>query len=122
MSNSILLGKALGFAERIVRMYQFLCREKHEFVVSKQLLRCGTSIGANAAEAIEAVSKNDFLNKMFISLKECSETLYWIELLHRTDYLTDAQYMSIRSDCIELKKMLTSITKTTRRNIRSDEH
>ena len=85
--------------------------------MSKQLLRCGTSIGANINEAQYAVSKGDFLNKMYIALKECAETLYWIELLHRTDYLTDVQYSSILTDCKELQNLLSSITKSTRDNM-----
>ncbi len=85
--------------------------------MSKQLLRCGTSIGANINEAQYAVSRNDFLNKMYISLKECAETLYWIELLHRTDYLNDSQYASIVGDCKELHSLLSSITKSTREGL-----
>ena len=104
--------KSLRFAVRIVKLYQYLCSEKTEYVLSKQVLRSGTSIGANLAEAETAVSKNDFLNKVYIALKECSETLYWLELLKETEYLTDTMYQSLNRDCVELKRMLSATTKT----------
>ena len=106
------LHKSKLFAIRIVRLYQYLCSDKKEFVLSKQLLRNGTSIGANLAESECAISKKDFLSKVYIALKECSETLYWLELLYETDYLSQSEYDSIRSDCEELRKMLSSTTKT----------
>ena len=112
------LHKSKLFAIRIVRLYQYLCSEKKEFVLSKQLLHCGTSIGANLAESECAISKKDFLSKVYISLKECSETLYWLELLYETDYLSQAEYNSIRSDCEELRKMLSSTTKTLSESIK----
>lgn len=112
MKENIIRDKSLAFAVRIVKLSQFLRREKREYVLSKQLLRSGTSIGANVTEAIDGVSRNDFLNKMSISMKECSETLYWLELLYQTDYLTQAQYNSIHSDCLELRRILASIIKT----------
>jgi four helix bundle protein len=89
---------------------------KHEYVLSKQLLRCGTSIGANFTEALHGISTSDFLAKIYISLKECAETKYWLEILYRTDFLTREQYNSINDDCIELIKLLTAITKTTNKN------
>lgn len=89
-----------------------LCRTRKEYVLSKQLLRSGTSIGANLAEAECAMSKKDFIAKLYIAHKECAETVYWLELLHATDYLSDSEYESIVGDCIELRKMLTSSTKT----------
>ena len=110
--------KSKHFAVRIVRLYQYLCSEKKEFVLSKQLLRCGTSIGANLAESECAVSKKDFLSKIYIALKECSETIYWLELLYETDYLSQTEYVSIRSDCEELRKMLSSTTKTLSESIK----
>ena len=116
-SNNVVLDKCLKFSVRIVRLYQYLCSESKDYVISKQLLRCGTSIGANVHEAQYAVSKNDFLNKMHISLKESAETLYWIELLYQTDYLSEPQYNSILADCEELRDILSSITKTTRESI-----
>ena len=104
--------KSLEFAKRIVRVYEFLSKEKGEFVLSKQLLRCGTSIGANVAEAEYGISKKDFQAKMYIALKECAETLYWLELLHSCDYLSKKEYESLFKDCEELRKILSSITKT----------
>ena len=117
MPENVILDKSMDFSVRIVRLYKYLRYEKDEYILSKQLLRCGTSIGANATEANEAISKYDFLNKMYITLKECSETLYWIELLHRTDYLSDKQYQSMTTDCRELKKILSSITKSTKESL-----
>lgn len=104
--------KSKKFAIRVVRLYQYLCNEKKEYVLSKQLLRCGTSIGANLAESECAISRKDFLSKIYISLKECSVTLYWLELLYDTDYLQENEYQSMHADCEELRKMLSSSTKT----------
>jgi four helix bundle protein len=104
--------KSRHFAVRIVRLYQYLCNEKREYVLSKQILRSGTGIGANLAEAESAISRKDFLSKVYIALKECAETLYWLELLKDTEYLTAKQFHSIYQDCEELKKMLTATTKT----------
>ena len=106
--------KSRLFAVRIVRLYQHLATEKKEFILSKQLLRSGTSIGANIAESECAFSRKEFLSKMYIAFKECNETLYWLDLLHDTEYLTDSEYVSIHMDCMELHKMLASITKTIR--------
>lgn len=111
--------KSKQFAVRIIRVYQYLTSEKKEFVLSKQLLRSGTSIGANMAEGECSISKRDFLNKMYISLKECNESLYWLDLLFETDYLSEREYASLRRDCDELRKMLSSITKTTQYRISS---
>jgi len=104
--------KSLRFAVRIVRLYQHLNSEKNEYVLSKQILRSGTSIGANLAEADTAFSKNDFLSKVYIALKECSETLYWLKLLKETDYLTETMYQSLNGDCEEIRRMLSATTKT----------
>ena len=114
---SLVSMKSKAFAVRIIRLYQYLCSEKREFVISKQLLRSGTSIGANLAEADYAISRSDFLSKLYISLKETSETLYWLDLLYQTDYLTSEQYESIRQDAEELRKILSSSTKTTKSSI-----
>ena len=108
--------KSVVFAKRIIRLYKYLCDEKKEFVMSKQLLRCGTSIGANIAEAECGISRKDFLAKMYIAFKECAETEYWLELL-LDDYMSSSEYKSIKMDCDELMKMLTSITKTTRSSL-----
>ena len=110
------MEKSKDFALRVVRLYKYLCDEKHEYVLSKQLLRCGTSIGANLSEAMYGISRKDFLSKAYISLKECAETNYWLELLHNAEYLNDTEYESIAKDCTELLKLLTSITKTTTQN------
>ncbi len=115
--NSVTYEKSLRFSVRIVRLYQFLRSEKREYVMSRQLLRCGTSIGANISEAQNAISKNDFLNKMHISLKESPETMYWLDLLYQTDYVSPKQYQSIYTDCMELHRLLSSITKTTRESL-----
>ena len=103
--------KTVDFAVRIVKFYKYLCEEKKEFVMSKQILRCGTSIGANVRESKNAQSRMDFLNKLNIALKEADETEYWLDLLHATNYLDDTQYESVNSDCAELIKLLTSIIK-----------
>ena len=115
MADSLTLDKSKEFAIRIVKLYNYLCREKREFVISKQLLRSGTSIGANLAEALYGISRNDFLAKVYISLKECAETKYWLEILNKSDYLSDSEFNSIDGDCTELIKLLTSIAKTTKR-------
>ena len=104
--------KSKEFAVRIVRLYRYLCREKREFVLSKQLLRSGTSIGANVKEAIRGQSKADFYAKMNIALKEASETEYWLELIHESDYIDSKSFESIYSDCQELLRLLMAITKT----------
>ena len=109
--------KSKRFAIRIVRMYQYLCSEKQEYVLSKQVLRSGTSIGANITEAENAFSRKEFLSKMYIAFKECAETLYWLELLYETKYLTKESYDSIQQDCEELRRMLSAIT----RKVRSEE-
>lgn len=104
--------KSKRFAVRIVKLYSYLCNEKREYIMSKQLLRCGTSIGANLAEAEYASSKNDFQAKAYIALKETAETLYWLELLYSSAYLDVQQYSSIYHDADELRRILTSSTKT----------
>lgn len=116
MSDSIVFEKSKRFAIRIVKLYKYLCDEKKEVVLSKQLLRSGTSIGANIAEANSAFSKKDFLAKMYIAFKECSESKYWLDLLYKTDYLTQSEFDSINADCTELQKLLSSITKTLKDN------
>jgi four helix bundle protein len=112
---------SLNFAVRIVRLYQFLCENKKEFVLSKQLLRSGTGIGANVREAVYGQSKNDFIAKMSIALKETSETEYWLELLYKTGYLDEKQYASIKNDCSSIAKIITSIVKTAKGKIKSNE-
>ena len=104
--------KSKQFAIRIVKLYNHLCANKKEYVLSKQLLKSGTSIGANLAEAECAMSKKEFIAKLDIAHKECAETQYWLELLHETDCLSQGEYESIVADCIELRKILTASTKT----------
>ena len=104
--------KSKKFAVRAVKLYKYLCNEKREFVLSKQFLKSGTSIGANIAESECAISRNDFLAKIYIALKEANESLYWLELMYETEYLTEQEYISLKNDCEELKRMLQSTTKT----------
>ncbi|MDE6753064.1 MAG: four helix bundle protein [Muribaculaceae bacterium] len=111
--------KSKAFAVRIVNLYKHLCSTKQEYVLSKQLLRSGTSIGANVTEALCGISKKDFLAKMYIAFKECVETQYWLELLSETDFLTSGEFESINNDCEELRKILSSITKSTSENLNS---
>lgn len=106
--------KSFLSAVRIVKLSKHLNATKKEYVLSKQLLRAGTSIGANIAEAEQAQSKADFISKMNIALKEAVETNYWLRLLQASDYLSDAEFSSIYSDCRELEKMLTAIIKTAK--------
>lgn len=108
--------KSMAFSIRIVNLSKFLV-EHQEFTLSRQILRSGTSTGANIAEGEAAVSDKDFLNKRYIALKECYETIYWLQLLVNTEYLTESMYYSLYSDCNELRKMLIAITKTVKDKI-----
>ncbi|MDE6537535.1 MAG: four helix bundle protein [Muribaculaceae bacterium] len=110
--ESILKNKSQAFALRIIKMYKFLFEEQKEYVLSKQVLRSGTSIGANIAEAFYAQSEADFIAKLHISRKEAGETIYWIELLRDASYLDIHTAASILEDCEELMKLLTSSIKT----------
>ncbi len=116
--KNVVYEKAFKFAVRIVKLSESLVKEKREFIISKQIMRSGTSIGANIKEALQAHSKKDFLYKMNIALKEASETEYWIELLIETRYIDDKLGQSILADCIELNKMLIAIVKTTRYSLK----
>lgn len=118
--NNTIKDKSLHFAIRIVKLYQHLSEEKGERVMSRQLLRCGTSIGANIREAEHAQSSADFINKNNIALKEANETEYWLVLLHETEYLTDKEYESIIADCVELNKILVSIVRTSKQNLKNN--
>ena len=109
---NIIILKSKDFALRIIRLYVFLTESKREYVLSKQILRCGTSIGANVKEAMRGQSKPDFYSKLNIALKEASETEYWLELLHESNMIDDAAFESIYFDCQEIIKILVSITKT----------
>ncbi len=115
MKNNIVKEKSYSFAIRIVKLYKHLSQEKKEFVLSKQVLRSGTSIGANVEEAIGGVSKADFRAKLSIAYKEARETIYWLRLLNDTDFIDDKSYLSIYEDAEELCKILFSIIHTTKK-------
>ena len=112
--DNVIENKSFQFAIRIVRLYKFLCKEKKEYILSKQLLRAGTSIGANVTESQQAQSKSDFVSKISIALKEASETKYWIKLLGATEYLSENQTKSILDDCVEIEKILVTILKSAK--------
>ena len=116
MKQNVVKEKSMTFAIRIVKLYQFLQGEQKEYILSKQLLRSGTSVGAMVREAEHSESKADFIHKTAIAQKEINETLYWLELLKETGYITLEQYESINSDAIEIIKIITSIIKTTKQN------
>lgn len=116
MADNIISYKSKAFAIRIIRMYQWLTGEKREYILCKQCLRSGTSIGANVREGLNSQSKAEFIAKLQISIKEANETMYWLELLYETEYITREMYDSIYPECVELFKLLTSIIKTTKAN------
>jgi four helix bundle protein len=113
MAN-VIQDKSRAFAIEIINCYKYLIEEQHEYILSKQLLRSGTSIGANTRESKNAQSKNDFLNKLSIALKEADETDYWLDLLHATNYIDDMKFETLANDCNEIIAILTSIIKTMR--------
>lgn len=114
-TDNIIVKKSKAFALRIIKLYKFLIREHNEYIMSKQVLKSGTSIGANVKEAIRAQSKPDFYAKLNIALKEASETEYWLELLNESEYINDDSFQSVYADCQELIKLLVSITKTQKK-------
>ncbi len=113
-SNSIIAVKAYQFSLDIITLYKYLCNEKREFVLSKQVLRSGTSIGANINEALSSESKRSFVYQLNISLKEARETLYWLHLLRDSGYMAADQFDKLNNAVAEILKMLTSIIKTTK--------
>ena len=115
-TGNVVVEKSKAFALRIINLYRYLKDEKREHILSKQVLRSGTSIGANVKEAIRGQSRADFLAKMNIALKEASETEYWLELLHESSYIPDDAFESIYRDCQELLRLLISIAKSTKGN------
>ena len=117
--KNILLEKVDAYSNRIIRLYKYLTDEKKEFIMSKQLLRSGTSIGANIVESQSAQSSADFIHKLEIALKEAKETHYWLEKLFAGEYINDIGYQSMSNDNIEIIKLLTSIIVTKKRNMRS---
>lgn len=116
--ENVIAKKSYSFAIRVVKLYKLLSQEKKEFVLSKQMLRSGTAIGALVREAEHGQSKADFLNKMNIALKEANETEYWLMLLKDTDYLSENEFQSIIKDCSEILKLLISIVKSTKTNLK----
>ena len=110
--NNTIVIKSKRFALRIIKLYKFMIAEHKEYVLSKQVLRSGTSIGANVREATRGQSKPDFYSKMNIALKECDETEYWLELLFESGYISKKAFCSIHGDCEEILKILVAITKT----------
>ncbi len=116
MKDNIIKNKSFAFALRIVKAYQFLSEQKKEYVLSKQMLRSGTAIGAMVREAEQAESSPDFIPKMAIALKEANETEYWIELLNQSNYLEEKISLSLKADLTEILKLLTAIIKSTKTN------
>ena len=121
MSYSIITDKSKEFALRVIRLYKYLTVEQREFLIAKQLFRSGTSIGANIRESKRAQSEADFYSKLSIALKEAEESAYWIELLYESDYITEAQFNSIYTDCNELISMLVVITKKQKQKIQKNK-
>ncbi len=118
MSKNILKEKSFFFSIKIVKLYQFLCDDRKEYILSKQLLRSGTSIGAMVREAEHSESKADFIHKLAIAQKEINETIYWLELLQATNYLPQIQFESTNTDAIEIIKIITAVIKTTKLNLK----
>ncbi len=116
MKENIIKNKSFAFALRIVKAYQFLCEQKKEYILSKQMLRSGTSVGAMVREAEQAESSADFVHKMAIALKEANETEYWIELIEQSNYLEEKVAISLKNDLAEILKLLTAIIKTSKEN------
>lgn len=120
MKENLILDKSKAFALRVVKLYEYLQKKKKEFVISKQIVRSGMSIGANAKEASLAQSKPAFIAKMNISLAECGETEYWLELLYESGYIEKEAFDSLYKDNKELLKMLTSIIKSARESLKKE--
>jgi four helix bundle protein len=115
-SDIIIVDKSFDFAVRIINLYRYLCEKQKEYVISKQILRSGTSVGANVREAQNAESRPDFTHKLSIAQKECDETCYWLELLHKTKFISEAEFNSLHNDCSALLKIIRSIILTTKSN------
>lgn len=121
MKGNILKTKTFNFSIRVVNCYKFLIQGKKEFVLSKQLLRSGTSVGAMVREAEHSESKQDFIHKMAIAQKEINETIYWLELLFSTDFITKQSFQSLNNDAIEIIKLITSSIKTAKSSINANQ-
>ncbi|MBR4336930.1 MAG: four helix bundle protein [Bacteroidaceae bacterium] len=117
--DNIVLSKAEAYAIRIIKLYRYLQKEKNEKIMSNQLLRCGTSVGANLTESNDSISHAEFIAKTQIALKECSESLYWLKLLVSTEYITQIQYESIFSDGKDIQRLLIAILKSAKTNPRN---
>ena len=117
MNKNVIKDKTFAFAIRIVKLYKYMCDEKKEYTLSKQLLRCGTSVGAMVAEAEYAETTKDFLHKLAIAQKEINETIYWLALLKETEFLESQHYDSINADAVEIIKILTSIIRSTKKSV-----
>ncbi len=117
MKENVLKIKSFRFAVRIVNLYKYLCEEKKEFVLSKQVLRSGTSVGAMVREVEHSESKIDFIHKMAIAQKEINETIYWLELMSETKYISPKEFENIKSDAVEIIKMITTSIKTAKSKI-----
>ena len=114
MGNNVVLDKSRRFASRIIKLYKYLCDEKKEFVLSKQILRSGTSIGANVTEAVNAQSRADFFAKMYIAYKEANETEYWLNNLFENNYISKKGFESMHTDCKDIIRILAAITKKSK--------
>lgn len=114
-TSNLIEEKTFNLALRIIKLYKYLVQEKKEYIISKQIMRSGTSIGANVAEALEAQSKKDFIAKMSISLKEANETKYWLRLLIASEYIDDKSGNNLKNETIEIIKILTAILKSSRK-------
>lgn len=117
MKDNVVMDKSFAFAVKIVKLVKSVQDQKKEYLLTKQLIRSGTSIGANVREGNNAESKADFIHKLSIAQKECSETIYWLELLKETEYISEAQFQSVQTNAVELIKLLTSILKSSKFNI-----
>ncbi|NDP19596.1 MAG: four helix bundle protein [Paludibacter sp.] len=122
MRDNVVKDKSILFAIRIVKLYKHLTEIKKEYVLSKQVLRSGTSVGAMVCEAEHAESPLDFIHKMAIAQKEMNETIYWLELLTKTDYISEEQFENINNDALEIIKLITSIIKTAKANLNKTKH
>jgi len=118
MKESVVRDKSYQFALRVIKLYKYIAAEKKEYVLSKQILRSGTSIGANIEEANQAQSKVDFIHKLSIAQKEAFETDYWLRLLRDSEYLTEVQADSLLNDCREVQKLLTTSIKTAKESLK----
>lgn len=116
LEDNVTFNKALDFSVRIVNLYKYLREEKGETVISKQVLRSGTSIGANISEALAAELKDDFIHKVHISFKEGNETKYWLLLLYRTGFINEKEFNSLANDCQELRRLMAAIIRTAKKN------